>query len=59
MRAFVLVVRVDDAEEVRYVVNIAAQYNLEYTLALKQIYLFIPNTETLIKISQLLKDDKP
>lgn len=59
MRTFVLVVRVDSDIETKSIIDIAAQYSLEYTLALKQIYLFIPNTETLIKISMLLKDDKP
>lgn len=56
MQPFIIVVRVTSSDEIQRFVTIAAHYKLEYTLAVQQIYLFIPNKELLVDIARTIKD---
>lgn len=53
---YTIVIRVASTDELKDVVRIADEHEIEYTIAPQQVYLFIPNIEKFMEISQALHD---
>ena len=51
---FIIVIRIDNPDELKNLLHIAEWYHLEYTIAPKQLYFFIPSYKVLVDVSQAL-----
>jgi hypothetical protein len=56
---YTIVIKTSTYDDLQRILEIATRYNLEYSLAGNQLYLFINDSQTLIDVSIALKDDKP
>jgi hypothetical protein len=56
---YTIVIKTSTHDDLQRILDIATRYNLEYSLAGNQLYLFINDSQTLIDVSIALKDDKP